>query len=326
MVTHSSPAVVGIDVSKATLAACHQVDGQLRHFEVSNTQAGFAQLVQACGVDSLFVLEATGTYYLALAYYLHGQTAQVAVLNPLVIKRFIQMHLSKGKSDRKDAQWLLRYGQQQPTSRWQPDEAVLVECRQLEQVSEQLLKQKTMVSNSLEALTQQPVISPVALRQLQQTKQLLEDQLGQIEGEMLALLEQRYAQEMSLLRSIPGIGRKTAGMLLLFADGFASYTNHRQLIAKAGLSPREHTSGTSIRGKVRITKMGGSLIRSKLYICSFSAKRANVACKALYDRLVAKGKNGKVALIAVCNKLLKQAFAIIKSGVPYQADFAKIAA
>ena len=65
------------------------------------------------------------------------------MLNPLVIKRFIQMHLSKGKSDRKDAQWLLRYGQQQPVKVWQPDETVLVECRQLEQVNEQLLKQKS---------------------------------------------------------------------------------------------------------------------------------------------------------------------------------------
>jgi transposase len=76
----------------------------------------------------------------------------VSVLNPLVIKRFIQMHLGKGKSDRKDAQWLLRYGQQQPLKVWQPDEAILVECRQLEQVNEQLLKQKTMISNALEAL------------------------------------------------------------------------------------------------------------------------------------------------------------------------------
>ena len=89
----------------------------------------------------------------------------------------------------------------------------------------------------------------------------------------------------------------------------------------AGLSPREHSSGSSIRGKVRITKMGGGLIRGKLFMCSFAAKKCNTTCKALYERLVAKGKNGKVALIAVCNKLLKQAFAIIKSGMPYQANF-----
>jgi transposase len=291
--------VVGLDVSKASLAVCYQVNQQVKHLEVSNSKAGFQQLVKACGSQCLFVMEATGTYNLAAAYYLHEQGGQVAVLNPLVIKRFIQMHLGKGKSDRKDAQWLLRYGQQQAVKVWQPDEQVLVECRQLEQVNEQLLKQKTMISNSLEALQQQPVISQLARERLQHTFQV----------------------EMTLLCSIPGIGRKTAGMLLLFAGGFQRFDNYRQLIALAGLSPREHSSGTSVRGKARITKMGGGLIRGKLFMCSWAAKKRNATCQALYERLVAKGKNGKVALIAVSNKLLKQAFAIVKSGQPYQADF-----
>jgi transposase len=321
MDSQQSALVVGIDVSKATLAVCYQVEQQLKHLEVSNSKTGFQQLVNTCGAHCLFVMEATGTYNLALAYYLHEQGGQVAVLNPLVIRRFIQMHLSKGKSDRKDAQWLLRYGQQQPVKVWQPEETVLVECRQLEQVTEQLLKQKTMISNALEALRQQPRVSPRAVKPLQQTLQALTRQVAVVEAELLALLEQRFAPEMRLLCSIPGIGRKTAGMLLLFAGGFTRLDNYRQLIAMAGLSPREHSSGTSIRGKARITKMGGGLIRGKLFMCSFSAKKTNAACHALFDRLVAKGKNKKLALIAVCNKLLKQAFAIVKSGVPYQADF-----
>lgn len=113
MVSHVSLSVVGIDVGKATLAVCYQMGEQVKHLAVHNTKVGFQQLVQTCGVHCLFVLEATGTYNLALAYYLHEQEGPVAVLNPLVIRRFIQMHLSKSKSDRKDAQWLLRYGQQQ---------------------------------------------------------------------------------------------------------------------------------------------------------------------------------------------------------------------
>jgi len=321
MDSQPSTLVVGIDVSKATLAVCYQVDQQLKHLEVSNSKAGFQQLIKVCGTHCLFVMEATGTYNLAAAYYLHEQGGRVAVLNPLVIKRFIQMHLSKGKSDRKDAQWLLRYGQQQPVKTWQPEEAVLVECRQLEQVTEQLLKQKTMVSNSLEALQQQPAVSKIALKRLQLLLKALTQQVDAVEAELLTLLQQRFAAEMTLLCSIPCIGRKTAGMLLLFAGGFTRLDNYRQLIAMAGLSPREHTSGTSIRGKARITKMGGGLIRGKLFMCSFAAKKCNAACQALFDRLVAKGKNKKLALIAVCNKLLKQAFAIVKSGVPYQADF-----
>ncbi len=315
--------VVGLDVSKATLAVCHQVGTRIQHLEVANTPAGFRQLVRCGGATSLYVLEATGPYYLAVAYHLVGAGAQVAVLNPLVVKRFIQMHLGKGKSDRKDAQWLLRYGQQQATPRWQPEEAVLVECRQLEQATELLIRQKTMVHNALEALQAQPVVSPAVLQQLRQTLRQLTEQVEQLETKLLATVEQRYASEMQLLCSIPGIGRKTAALLLLFAGGFTSFQNHRQLIAKAGLCPREFSSGTSVRGKARITKMGGSLIRSKLFMCSWSARKANGACRALYDRLVAKGKNGKLALIAVCNKLLKQAYAIVTSGIPYQADFSR---
>lgn len=316
------PKVVGVDVSKATLDVCYAVEERLTHAQVRNASAGFEQLVRTCGVDCCYVLEATDSYYLALAYYLVERGAQVAVLNPLVVRRFIQMHLGKGKSDRKDAQWLLRDGQQQPLPAWQPAEAVLVECRQLEQVSEQRIRQKTMVPNSLEALQQHPAASALARQHLYQTLHQLEAQIQALETEILALLAQQYAREMPLLCSIPGIGRKTAGALLLFAKGFTQVDNYRQLIAKAGLCPREYSSGTSVRGKARITRMGGGLIRRLLFRCSFSAKKANTACKALYDRLLAKGKNSKLALIAVGNKLLKQACAIVKLGIPYQADFA----
>ena len=178
-----------------------------------------------------------------------------------------------------------------------------------------------MVSNSLEALQRQPVISKRALKRLQQMLKTLTQQVTLVEAELLTLLEQRFAAQMTLLCSITGIGRKTAGMLLLFTGGFTHFDSYRQVIALAGLSSREHNSGTSIRGKVRITKMGGGLIRGKLFMCSFSAKKTNAACAALFDRLVAKGKNKKLALIAVCNKLLKQVCTIIKSGVPCQADF-----
>jgi len=113
---------------------------KFQHTEVSNSKTGFQQLIRRFGVACCYVMEATGVYYLSLAYYLVEHGAQVAVLNPLVVRRFIQMHLGKGKTDRKDAQWLLRYGQQQPLPAWQPDDTMLVECRQLEQVTEQLIR------------------------------------------------------------------------------------------------------------------------------------------------------------------------------------------
>ncbi|MDF7815379.1 transposase [Hymenobacter sp. YC55] len=201
---------------------CYQANQQVTHLEVSNNKVGFQHLVQTCGTQCLFVMEATGAYYLALAYYLQGHGGQVAVLNPLVIKRFIQMHLSKGKSDCKDAQWLLRYGQQQAVKVWQPDEQVLVECRQLEQVNEQLLKQKTMVSNALEALGQQPVISKLALKQLQQTLQALTKQVQTVEAELLTLLEQRFSSRDDAFVLHPGDWTQDGRHTLIVCRGLPS--------------------------------------------------------------------------------------------------------
>lgn len=197
-----------------------------------------------------------------------------------------------------------------------PEAPTLGECRQLEQVLAQFIWQRTMVSNALQGFQHQPVGSAVARKRLHQTLTLLDQQIQALAAELLALLEQHDAREMPLRCAIPGIGRKTAAQLLLFAKGFTQVQNYRQLVAKAGLCPREYSSGSRVRGKTRITGMGGGLIRSKLFLCSFAAKQSNGACKALYARLVARGKKGKVALVAVGNKLLQQACASVQSGMP----------
>jgi transposase len=110
-------------------------------------------------------------------------------------------------------------------------------------------------------------------------------------------------------------------LLIVSTDGFKKVSNHRQLITLASLAPREHTSGSSVRGRKGICKTGNGHLRNVLYMCSLSAIKHNGACKDLYERLKAKGKKSKVALIAVCNKLLKQAFAIATKGTTYQPDY-----
>ncbi|SMO66021.1 IS110 family RNA-guided transposase [Solitalea koreensis] len=315
--------VAGIDISKDTLAVCLSAEAKIQEFEVPNEKAGFEQLFKASGTDALYLMEATGAYYLRLACFLHERGCRVAVVNPLCIKRFIQLHLGKSKTDRKDAQWLMRYGQHETVKDWQPDAPWLQQARQLEQSIELLTKQRTMFLNSLEALTLHPTCCKTALQCQQKVLKSVERNLTRLEEELQTLLETVHARELELLTSIPGIGKKTAAALILFASGFTQLDNYRQLIAMAGLCPREFSSGSSIRGKSRITKMGGGAMRSRLYMCSFAAKRFNGACKALYDRLRDKGKPVKVALIAVCNKLLKQAFAIVKSGLAYRENFAE---
>ena len=110
-------------------------------------------------------------------------------------------------------------------------------------------------------------------------------------------------------------------MLIVYTQGFKNTHSHRQLISFAGLSPTQYSSGSSIQGKPRIYKRGGKSLRDVLYMCSMNAIKTNPACKALYERLRAKGKTGKQGLIAVCNKLLKQVFAVVKNNSLYQPNY-----
>lgn len=126
-----------------------------------------------------------------------------------------------------------------------------------------------------------------------------------------------------MVSSVKGIGERATATLIVYTQGFKHTESYQQLISYAGLSPREYLSGKSIKGRVRISKIGGKQLRHILYMSALNAKKTNAACKALYDRLVEKGKNKKLALIAVCNKLLKQVFAVVKSGVLYKDDYYK---
>jgi transposase len=139
--------------------------------------------------------------------------------------------------------------------------------------------------------------------------------------DMHELAERHYSTMLANLESIPGMGKKTAMMLIVLSGGFNRFDDYRKLSSYIGLSPRIFESGTSVKGKARLCKMGMARIRAMLYICSWSAKRYNKACKALYERLLLKGKAKKLALIAVANKLLKQAFAIATKQIDYNENY-----
>ncbi len=103
--------------------------------------------------------------------------------------------------------------------------------------------------------------------------------------------------------------------------GFNKFETSSQLCSYVGITPTIRGSGSSVRGRSKISKVGNKKLRNLLFLAVFSACKYNKACKALFDRLVAKGKSKKLALIAVANKLLKQAFAIAKSGLAYDDNF-----
>ena len=182
-------------------------------------------------------------------------------------------------------------------------------------------KQSTMLKNKIHGEEVLGVPSKVVLRSLKRSLKSVKKEMKMIEEKLIELVKKENQELLTLLETIPGIGRKTSVMLLVLTDGFERFTSASELCSYAGLTPVIRTSGSSVNGRSRISKIGNQKLRNLLFLCSFNACKYNKACKALYDRIVAKGKSKKLALIAVCNKLLKQAFAIAKSRVAYDQNY-----
>lgn len=312
----------GIDVSHTTLDVCYENNlGEIFHLKVGNNIAGFKKIMEHTGPHYHFVMEATGVYYIRLAFYLHEQGCVLSVVNALSIKRYIQMHLERNKSDKKDAAWICRYAIEQNPAYWQMPDSAYFECKQLYNTIREYAEQIKRFNNQLHSLKLLPVPSKDTIRSLEKMKQTLAKEMAALEEKLELRIGEWQPAQLKSVRSVKGIGKRATAMIIIFTQGFKYTKSHRQLISFAGLSPTEFSSGSSIHGKARIYKRGGKNLRDVLYMCAMNAIKTNVACKALYERLRANGKTGKQGLIAVCNKLLKQVYAVVKNGTMYQPNY-----
>ncbi|RYE57702.1 MAG: IS110 family transposase [Sphingobacteriales bacterium] len=322
MVMKSIEMVCGVDVSKDHLDLCfNDKKNIIRNSKVENNARGHAALIKKLGIHRTYVMESSGPYCVRLAFKLRKMGADVRVESALVVKRFIQMHMERNKSDKKDAAWPYRFGQEREATKWRMPSREQTHCAQMLSSIELMKRQTTMLSNHLHSLDQLPVYNRDVKLGLQRAQKKLANEIAKLEDRLVKTLDEWQSEQRRNLITIPGLGNRAAALLIVHTDGFKNVTNHRQLSALAGLVPREYTSGSSVRGKKGICKMGNARLRNVLYMCSMSAIKYNKACRELYDRLRAAGKNGKVALIAVCNKLLKQAFAIATKGIAYQDEY-----
>mgnify|MGYP006190481681 CR=1 FL=1 len=304
---------VGIDISKETFDVAIPKKEKYTHLKLDNCKAGFEKLLKELEdvKEIIFVMEASGPYYLRLATYLHDKGMAVSVVNPLVIRRFCQMRLSRAKTDKKDSKMISAYGKAEEPELWEPESEHVNELRQLQTVERGLQKSLHIHKRQKEALSETGKINQQAKQSLEKIIKQLEAEIAKLQQQMHALVQQHYKEQFELLTSIPGIGPKSSMLLILITGGFTRFNSYKRLISYVGLSPRIFESGTSVKGRASVCKMGMGAVRKMLYVCSWSAISCNKACKELYERLKTKGKSGRTALVAVANKLLKQAFAIV---------------
>jgi len=310
--------IYGVDISKEVFDVYGKEAG---HLQFKNDEKGFLSFMKGLLKGSLVVMEATGYYHYRLAQYLYAKGVLVSVVNPLSVKRFVQMKLAKIKTDKSDAKAICEYAQNNDVPLYSALTNVQSECLQLFRLLENYLKTRTAIKNKQHGEEVLGIPSEFVYRSLKRNHHHLNKEIGAIECRILELVKEDQQHQLTLIKSIPGFGIKTALFLIVVTDGFSKFETASQLCSFAGITPTIRVSGSSVRGRSRISKVGNKNLRKLLFICAFSASRHNKACREIYERIVNKGKSKKLALIAVANKLLKQAFAIAKSGRPYDEGF-----
>ncbi len=314
--------VLGIDVSKKTFhAALLRAEGRTRQREFANNAAGFARLgswlhrqeaacVHAC-------LEATGSYGEQLARFLHQAGHRVSVVNPRQIRAFAESKLARNKTDPLDAVLIAGFCQAQQPAAWSPPPPEIAELEALVRRLDALEQIRQQEANRLEVA--RAVVRPSIAEHLE----FLGQQIGKTQQAIHDHIDSHpdLRARHDLLVSIPGIAAKTAAKLLAEIPQLEQFSQARQVAAFAGLNPRQWSSGSSVRGRSRLSKIGSPRIRKALYMPALVALRHNPLIRGLARRLALRGKLPMVIVGAAMRKLLYLAYGVLKSGKPCDPSY-----
>lgn len=322
--TKQIQAALGIDISKATLDVelVRPEQGRQRA-RYANSQAGFKQLekwlrtqtagrVHAC-------LEATGLYGDEVALFLHEAGHTVSVVNPARIKAYAASQLQRNKTDRLDAALIADFCVTQHPPAWQPPDPSVRELRALTRHLLDLKDMRQQERNRLHA----GVTSHTVRHTLAAHIAFIEHQIDELEQHIRDHMDQHpeLKRQRDLLASIPGIGYLTAALMLAELADLNRFDHAGQVVAFAGLNPRQRRSGSSVRGQSRLSKTGNALLRRILYFPALSARRYNPRIAPWCDQLPARGKTKMQIVGAAMRKLLVIAYGVLKSGVPFDQHY-----
>jgi transposase len=288
-----------------------------------NTASGFKKLVawlkkhQRGTVHAC--LEATGLYGDEVAWQLHEAGHTVSVVNPARIKAYADSQLQRNKTDQLDAALIADFCRTQQPAPWSPPDPAERELRSLARHRQALIEMVQQERNRLQAGRVSPTVHQVLVDHLA----FLEQQIATLEQAIQDHINHHpdLQHQRDLLDTIPGIGPLTAALLLAEAGDLRRFDHAGQVVAFAGLNPRQHRSGTSVRGQPRLSKRGSARLRGLLYFPAISARSHNPLIAPWCDQLAARGKSSMQIIGAAMRKLLILAYGVLKSGQPFDPHF-----
>ncbi len=313
-------AFVGIDIAKAKFdVTVIEPSNSPQHRSFENNPEGFRELSEWLRTELLvdsphYCMEATGRYGEALAYFLYDTNQCVSVVNPSCIKNYGRSKLRRTKTDKVDSALIAEFCQKQCPTLWTP---LPKESRELQQLTRELEHVKRLLAHEKNRSKAGVHVGPIK-DAIESLMNFLEGQIHVLEGEIRGLIDshKKLKKQKKLLLTIPGIGETTAHALLGEIPEISRFKSVKQLVAFAGLVPKENSSGT-LHGKTRLSKVGSSRIRKMLYMPVVSAKRYNPVIIALCTRIEATGKSKMVSIGAAMRKLLHIVYGVLKSEKPF---------
>ena len=310
---------LGIDLAKLTFDATLLTATGAQHYQsFPNTPDGFTQLqtwLSQHGVTRLHAcMEATNIYWEALATWLHAAGHIVSVVNPARIKGYAQATMQRNKTDKLDSAVIASFCATHHPAAWQPLSDEQRRLRALVRHREDLLQTQLQQQNRLRDTTDTLVVAS-----LQTVVDIIASQLEAVERAIKEHLaaHSELRENLELLTSIVGIGVVTAAKLLAEFGDIEHYESAKAAAADAGLTPSTFESGTSVRRRPRLSKMGKAGSRGALYWPAITAMRRCPGCKAYAERLAARGKAKKVIIGAVMRKLVHIIYGVLKHRTPY---------
>lgn len=312
---------LGVDISKAKFdAALLNNQGKYKTKVFPNTASGTAALVQwlnnnaVGGASQVHIcMEATGTYHERLALYLHDQGLHVSVINPMKVKRFIELEGTRNKTDSADARSLARFCRMTEPSPWQaPTQPV----RALQALVARLDTLQEMRQSEVNRLD---VAHGAVQSSIQEIIATLDRGIEEVKTKIRQTIDDDpdLQQRDSLLQTIPGLGERTIPQLLAYIGSPQRFKSIKKLAAFASLSPQIKQSGSSLNKHQGTHAQGHRELKRALYFPALVASRYNPLIAAFSERLKAQNKPAKVVLVACMHKLLAIVLGVLKSGRPF---------
>jgi transposase len=314
--------IVGIDVSSATLDICVSNECGQHSFVINNDVKAICRFFKPYKESLLIGMENTGRYNWALYEVLKETAHRVFVISPLHLKK--SMGLVRGKNDKIDAVRIAAFIKKNHTElpQWKPCLPIIQKLKILLterncriETRRQLLKQQYDYAK-MEYLGLDKYLIKLNKQQLA----LINKQITILEKDIEALIgaDEQMHQQAKLMRSVPGVGKVLCWMMLAKTESFQVINEPRKMACYSGVVPFANQSGTSLKGKYRVSSYADKAMKTTLHLAAMSAIRLNNDLRKYYLRKVAEGKNKMSALNAVRNKIIHRVFAVVKNQIPYQ--------